>query len=256
MLSRMPLRHGLAHPHRRPAVPHVGLRPPRAGDAAGLHGRAAPPLRPRARAAHRRAGALRVAGRDPGDAPADPGPRRGGAGALLAARRCGSSPRPARRCPATLAHLAGWTTSATTSTTSTAPPRSPTPRSRRPRTCAGRPRRPATRRTATVVRIYDEDGHEVPPGDVGPHLRRQRPALRGLHRRRQQGHDRRADVDRRRGPLRRRRAPVRRRARRRDDRLRRRERLPQGGRGLPGRPRGGGRGRRRSAWTTTTTARG
>ena len=111
---------------------------------------------------------------------------------------------------------------------------------RRPGT-AGRPPR------GTVVRIVDDAGREVPPGRDGPHLRRQRDGLRGLHRRRRQGGRRRPALHGRRGPPRPRRAPVRRRPRRRDDRLGRRERLPARGRGRPGRPRGrpGGRGRRR-----------
>ena len=47
---------------------------------------------------------------------------------------------------------------------------------------------------ATVVKIYDENGKEVAAGGVRPDLRRQQPAVRGLHRRWPQGHDRRADV--------------------------------------------------------------
>ena len=102
---------------------------------------------------------------------------------------------------------------------------------------AGRPPR------GTVVKLYDEDGNEVARGRDRPHLRRQRDAVRGLHRRRQQGRHRRPDVHRRRRPLRRGRAPVHRRPRRRDDRLRRRERLPARGRGPARRPRGDRRGR-------------
>ena len=59
---------------------------------------------------------------------------------------------------------------------------------------------------ATVVKIFDDKDKEVAAGRVGPDLRRQQPALRGLHRRRPEGHDRRPDVLRRRGPLRRGRA--------------------------------------------------
>ena len=64
----------LAHAHRGAAVPHLGLRPPGPVDAARLDGRAAPEVRPRGSACggHRRA--LRLAGRDPGDAAADPRP--------------------------------------------------------------------------------------------------------------------------------------------------------------------------------------
>ena len=45
MLDRIPLRFGWTHPHRGAAVPHLGLRPPGPGDAAGVHRRAAPALR-------------------------------------------------------------------------------------------------------------------------------------------------------------------------------------------------------------------
>ena len=121
---------------------------------------------------------------------------------------------------------AGWTTSARTSTTSTARPRSRGRRSPRPRTCARRPGTAGQPPRGTVVKIYDDDGQAGRGRRDRPHLRRQRPPVRGLHRRRQQGRDRRPDVLRRRRPLRRRRAPVRRRPRRRHDRLRRRERVP------------------------------
>ncbi len=122
------------------------------------------------------------------------------------------------------------------------------------RTCAPTPATAGRPPYATTVKILDDQGQEVPPGDLRPDLRRQRAALRGLHRRRPQGGRRRAHVLRRRRPVRRRRPPLHRGPRRRDDRLRRRERLPQGGRGLPGPPRGRHRGRRRSASTTTTSA--
>ena len=46
---------------------------------------------------------------------------------------------------------------------------------------AGRPPR------GTDREALDEQGREVPTGRDRPHLRRQRDALRGLHRRRQQG---------------------------------------------------------------------
>ncbi len=36
----------------------------------------------------------------------------------------------------------------------------------------------------TIVKIFDDDGKEVPKGEAGPDLRRQRDAVRGLHRRR------------------------------------------------------------------------
>ncbi len=35
----------------------------------------------------------------------------------------------------------------------------------------------------TIVKILDEDGEEVAPGDDRPHLRRQLGPVRGLHRR-------------------------------------------------------------------------
>ena len=89
----------------------------------------------------------------------------------------------------------------------------------------------------TIVKLYGEDGKPVAHGETGPHLRRQRDAVRGLHGRRQQGRHRRPALLRRRRPLRRGRAPVRRRPRRRHDRLRRRERVPGRGRGPAGRPR-------------------
>ena len=46
---------------------------------------------------------------------------------------------------------------------------------------AGRPPR------GTIVRALDEEGRQVPRGGVGPHLRRQRDAVRRLHGRRRQG---------------------------------------------------------------------
>ena len=114
---------------------------------------------------------------------------------------------------------AGWTTSARTSTTSTARPRSPGRRSPRRATCARRPGTVGRPPRGSVVKIYDEDGKPVDAGRERAHLRRQRRPVRGLHRRRQQGRDRRPAVLRRRRPLRRRRAPVHRRPRRRHDRL-------------------------------------
>ena len=79
-------------------------------------------------------------------APADPRARRRGAPALRplgAARRCRSrAPRSPPRSP-----TAGWTCSGRTSTTSTAPRRSPGPRSPRRRTCAP-PRAPRAARRA------------------------------------------------------------------------------------------------------------
>ena len=165
----------------------------------------------------------------------------------LGARARGPGVR-APRCPAR-SRTAGWTCSATTSTTSTARPRSPGRRSPRRRTCARRPAPRASRRAGTIVKLYDDDGKPGRAGRDGPHLRRQRDAVRGLHGRRRQGRHRRPDVLRRRRPLRRAGPPVRRRPRRRHDRLGRRERVPAGGRGPARGPRedrrGGGVRRRR-----------
>ena len=66
---------GMAYAHRGAALPHLGLRTPRPGHAARLHGRAAPHLRPGDRAAHDPGPAVPVDGRDPRDAPADARPR-------------------------------------------------------------------------------------------------------------------------------------------------------------------------------------
>ena len=154
-----------------------------------------------------------------------------------------------RRC-----RTAGWTCSATTSTTSTARPRSRGRASPRRPTCAPRPAPPAARRTARSSSSTARTASRSPAGRDRPHLRRQRDAVRGLHRRRQQGRDRRADVVRRRRPLRRGGPPVRRRPRRRHDRLRRRERLPGRGRGPARRARRGRSRWRCSASTTRSSA--
>ena len=54
-----------------------------------------------------------------------------------------------------------------------------------------------------TLRVVDEKGKDVAAGGVRPHLRRQRPVVRGLHRRLRQGPARRADRHRRpRGPRR------------------------------------------------------
>ena len=228
--------------HRRAAVPHLGLRAPDALAAAGPHDRAAAQVRPRGRARPGRRPAVRRDGRDPGDAAADARaarrearraqPRDGQGGRRLglgAARR----PRaqldgPLRRQP--LQHLRLDRGRLRVDRH----PRGHAPGADHGGQAALGDRREDLRRR----------GHGAAAGRVGPDLRGQQPAVRGLHRRRPEGHDRRPDVVRRRGPLRRARAPLRRGPRRRDDRLRRRERLPQGGRGLPGPPRRGGRGGR------------
>ena len=83
---------------------------------------------------------------------------------------------------------ARWTCSATSSTTSTARPRSPTPPSPRPtdlRAAPGTRRAPAVRHHGQALRRrrHGRSRH----GRVRPDLRRQLDAVRGLHRRRQQG---------------------------------------------------------------------
>ena len=108
----------------------------------------------------------------------------------------------------------------------------------------------------TIVRLYDERGRPTPTGRDRAHLRGQRDALRGLHRRRLEGRDRRPHGHRRRGPLRPRRAPVRGGPRRRDDRVRGRERLPRRDRGHAGAPPVASARPPRSASRTRTSASG
>ena len=118
--------------------------------------------------------------------------------ASTTSRACGSSPRAARRCPAT-SPTRSWTSSATSSTTSTARPRSRGRRSRRPRTCASAPGTagpPAARHAPAPLRRGGPS--RCPRGGHGRIYVSQRDAVRGLHGRRRQGHDRRADVVRRR----------------------------------------------------------
>ena len=83
---------------------------------------------------------------------------------------------------------ASWTSSGTSSTTSTARPRWPGRRSPRPRDLRAAPGTAGRPPRGTVVKIYDEDGHELPQRRGRPHLRRQRDAVRGLHGRRLEGH--------------------------------------------------------------------
>ena len=109
---------------------------------------------------------------------------------------------------------------------------------------------------ATVVKILDEDGKEVPHGESGRIF-----VGNGLLFEGYTGGGHKEVIDGlmssgRRRPVRRRRPALRRGSRRRDDRLRRRERLPQGGRGLPASATTRSRRSRRSASTTTTTASG
>ena len=80
-----------------------------------------------------------------------------------------------------------WICSATCSTTSTARPRSPTRRSPRPqdlRAAPGTVGRPPRGTTVKLARRRRQGG---PHGRDRAHLRRQLDAVRGLHRRRQQG---------------------------------------------------------------------
>ena len=125
-------------------------------------------------------------------------------------------------------------------------------------TCAPRPERPGkpprgTDRASSTTRTATS----VPAGEHRPHLRGQRDAVRGLHRRAARkdvidGLMATGDIGRfdDAGP------PVRGGPRRRDDRVGRRERLPRGGGGPAGAPRRRSRRRRRSAWTTRTSASG
>ena len=98
----------------------------------------------------------------------------------------------------------------------------------------GPARRAGHRRAPAAQHRGRDPRRRRPPredGRDGPHLRQELDALRGLHRRRLEGHGRRHDGHGRRRPPRRGGPPVRRGPRRRHDRLRRRERLPPGGRG-------------------------
>src|SRR5215213_247346 len=115
--------------------------------------------------------------------------------------------------------------------------------------CAGRPPR------GTIIKLYDEDGREVPQGETGRIFVVELDD-RGLHRRRVQGGHQRTDGHWRRGPLRPRRAPARRRARRRHDRLGRGERLPGRGGGPALRPQGRVRRRRREVRPAPEGGRG
>src|SRR5205085_2209985 len=98
----------------------------------------------------------------------------------------------------------------------------------RPQAVAGHGRRATARHDPPDLR---RERQGAAAGRDRTHLRGQRDAVRGLHRRRQQGRDRRPDVDRRRRVPRRRGPPARLGPRRRHDRVGRRERVPAGGRG-------------------------
>ena len=182
----------LAGAHRGAAVPHLGLRAPDAVAAARPHDRAAAQVRPGGRARPGRRAAVRRDGRDPGDAAADaraarrearqvqPRDRQGGRRVGLGAAR---RPRaeldgPLRRQP--LQHLRL--------------DRGRLRLDRHPRGHA--PGAVHGRQAAVGDRREDlrRQGQGGPAGRVGPDLRRQQPALRGLHRRRPEGHDRRPDV--------------------------------------------------------------
>ena len=109
---------------------------------------------------------------------------------------------------------------------------------------------------ATIVRILDEDGSDVAPGETGRIFVGNSMLFEGYT---GGGSKDMVDglmCDRRRGALRRARPALRRGPRRRHDRLRRRERLPPGGRGLPRAATTRWPRSPRSAWTTTTTAPG
>ena len=204
LLSRMPLQVRLDRAHRRAAVPHLGLRAHDAVAAARPHAGAEAEVRPRGRARGDRREALRRGRGDPGDAAADARPRGRRARQVLAAHgqggrglRLGAAGRPGadldgplRRQP--LQHL-----------------RLHRGRLRLDRDARGHAHRAVHRRQAAVGHRREDLRRQGPGGPgrrVRPDLRRQQPALRGLHRRRPEGHDRRADELRRRRPLRRRRA--------------------------------------------------
>ena len=100
----------------------------------------------------------------------------------------------------------------------------------------------------TVVKLFDEKGVEVPPGETGRIFVGNEMLFEGYTGGGSKDVDRRPDGHRRRGPDGRCRPPLRGGARRRDDRLRRREPVPAGGRGHARAPPGcggGGRDRRR-----------
>ena len=229
-------------PHRRAAVPLLGLRPLLARADPRLDLRAAAQVRPGGLPGRGGAPPLRLARRRAGDDAAHP--RAAGGDALevrplLAegggGQRLGAARRPRdrvdgrlRRQPLQPVRLDRGGVGVD---------RHAGRHARRPGhrgQAAARHRREALRRGAA----------RGAAGRDGPHLRRQRDAVRGLHRRRLEGRDREPDGHRRRRPLRRGRAPVRRGPRRRDDRVGRRERVPEGGRGPALTPRGGGRGGR------------
>ena len=132
----------------------------------------------------RRGRALRLARRDPGDAAADPDAAAGDARRATTCRRSRSSPPRARRCPATspsswmdhfgdnLYNIYGSTEVAYASIATPEDLRE-APDLGRQAAVGDRREDPRRRRAASV-----------PHGRVRPDLRRQRPALRGLHRRR------------------------------------------------------------------------
>ena len=127
------------------------------GAVAQLDLRPAPPVRPRGDAEGDRRARRDGARRRAGDDAADPRAARGDARQVRPAEPAGDR---GERLGAARAswRRSGWTPSATTSTTSTARPRSPGRRSRRPRTCARRPAPPAGRRAGPWCKIVDEDG--------------------------------------------------------------------------------------------------
>ena len=221
---------------RGAALPLLGLLPLRDEPADRLDDGAAAPLRPRGDAAGGAGKPRRRAGGGAGDDPADPRPARGDARRYdLSSLRITSLSGSA--LPGELAiewmdrfgdnvyNLYGSTEVAYATVA--------TPEDLRaaPGT-AGRPPR------GTTVRLFDENGQEVPQGEVGRIFVGNEMSFEGYTGGGGKEVDRRPALQRRRRPHRRRRPPLHRRPRRRDDRLRRRERLPARGRGPARRPRG------------------
>ena len=228
---------------RRADVPLLGLRALHARDGPVLDDRAQAQVRPRGDALAHRAARVHRADRRAGDAAADPRARRRGAAALRPLAREGRA-RVGLRAPRRRSRSAGWTCSATTSTTSTARPRWRGRRSPRPEDLRAAPGTAGRPPRGTVVKLYDEDGNPVAPGETGRIFVGNELAFEGYT-----GGGNKAAIDgpavvRRRRPLRPRRAAVHRRPRRRHDRLGRRERVPGRGRGPARRARGDRRGRR------------
>ncbi|CAA9530566.1 MAG: Long-chain-fatty-acid--CoA ligase, partial [uncultured Solirubrobacteraceae bacterium] len=240
-LQQDPAQGARAHDDRRAAVPLVGLRALHARPRPEQHDRPAPQVRPRDDAERHRAARVHEPRGRPGDAPAHPRARRGDDQEVRPVEPPGH--RSQRQRAAGRARGQGH---GRVRRRALQPLRVDRGGVGDDRYAEGPARRPRHRR-APAAR---DDGQALRRGGQGgragrdrPDLRRQRDALRGLHRRREQGLDRRPHVDRRRRSLRRGRPAVRRRPRRRDDRLGRRERVPPRSRGSARRPQGHRRGR-------------